>query len=347
MSSKRILLSHGSGGVETTSILEELILKKLSEKLIKVPGGYGLDVMDDSAAIPLSDGSFIVVSIDSYTVNPIVFPGGDLGVLAASGTINDVLMMGGRPIAVLDAIVVEEGFPLDSLESIVSSMLGVLGKLGIPLIGGDFKVMPRGQLDKVIITTAGIGIAEKPIVDTELRIGDKIIVTGTIGDHGATIMALQQGIEISSSGLKSDVKPLTDLMLPLLEKYRDYIHAARDPTRGGLAMLLNDWAKSTGALIIVDEEKIPVREPVRVYSEMLGIDPLALASEGVAVLGVDPDAADEILEFIKYKLGYEDASIIGEVRSHEKYKGLVVLETVSGSYRVLDPPRGELVPRIC
>lgn len=335
-----VRLSHGAGGVETAELLARL-LSRVEDRLKSVEGGVGLDVLDDAAAIPIGDG-YLVISVDSYTVNPPFFPGGDIGKLAASGSINDVLMMGGRPIALMDAVVVEEGFPLADLQRIVDSMVQVLREEGVALIGGDFKVMPRGQIDKVVVTTVGVGVAKRLIVDRP-RPGDKIVVSGYLGDHGAVILALQMGLETS---LTSDVKPLTKLMLPLLEKYGEYIHAARDPTRGGLAMVLNDWAKAAGAVIVVDEVSIPVRPEVVAYANMLGIDPLALASEGAAVLAVDGDVADEVVSYMK-KLGFIEAAVVGEVKKSEKYRGYVLLRTEIGGHRILEPPRGELVPRMC
>ncbi len=338
-----ITLSHGSGGIETSRILEKLIFSRIPDALKSVKGGVGIDVPDDAAAIPVGN-KYIVVTVDSYTVNPIRFPGGNIGTLAASGTINDVLMLGGRPIAIMDSIVVEEGFPMSELEDIVNSFVSVITSENVALIGGDFKVMPRGQIDKIVITTVGIGVADRLIVDKNVRPGDKIIVTDYIADHGATIMALQYRLDVSS--LRSDCKPLTKLMLPLLDRYGEHIHAARDPTRGGLAMVLNDWARLSNTVIVVDETKIPIREQVRSYCEMLGIDPLHLASEGVAVLAVSSDVADEMLEYI-HKLGFENATIIGEVRGSEKYSGIVLCRTSVGGFRVLEPPAGEIVPRIC
>lgn len=342
-----VKLAHGSGGVETSQMLEVFVFSRLEERLKRVAGGVGIDFPDDAAAIPIGDGRYLVVTVDSYTVNPPFFPGGDIGVLAVSGSINDVLMMGGRPIAMLDAIVVEEGFPMEDLSRIVDSMLRVLREEGVALIGGDFKVMPKGQLDKITITTVGIGVAERLILDKP-RPGDKIVVSGFLGDHGAVILARQMGIVEEGAGgdLTSDVKPLTKLMVPLVEKYGDYIHAARDPTRGGLAMVLNDWAKASGTVIVVEEAAVPVRPQVASYANMLGIDPFALASEGATVLAVDPNVAEEVVEYAK-RLGFENAAVVGEVRKADRYKGYVLLKTVAGGLRILEAPRGALVPRIC
>ena len=341
----KITLSQGSGGIETSRILKKLIFNRVIEELKRVPGGLGIDYPDDAAAIPSGDG-YIIVSTDSYTVNPPFFPETNIGGLSASGTINDILMLGGRPIAVLDSIVVEEGFLEEDLEKIVGTMVDIFKEYNIAVIGGDFKVMPRNTLDDIVINVVGIGYSEKLIIDKNLKPGDKIILTGPVGEHGAVILALQQGFKIEGKDLKSDAKPLVDVMTKLMEEFPNEIHAARDPTRGGLAMTLNDWAEATNTVIVVDESTIPLREVVRSYAEMLGIDPLSLANEGVAVLGVAPEAAEETLKLIK-NLGYKSASIIGEVKKNPKYRGIVLLRSVVGGYRILEPPRGELVPRIC
>lgn len=345
-----VTLAHGSGGVETQELLHKILISKVEDELKKVKGGVGIDVLDDGALVPSPTGGYIVVSIDSYTVNPPFFPGGNIGVLAASGSINDVLMMGGKPVAILDSIVVEEGFSVESLEIIVESFIRVLREENVAVIGGDFKVMPRGHIDKIVITTTALGIANRPIVDTP-KPGDKIIVSDYVGDHGAVIMLLQLGLddsirELSQGLLKSDVKPLTKLMIPLVERYAGKINAARDPTRGGLAGVLNDWASRTGLVIVVDETSIPLRDSVKRYSEIVGIDPLYLASEGVAVLSVNSECAGEILEYM-WKLGFENARIVGDVRASDRYKGYVLGKTGVGGFRIVEPPRGELVPRIC
>ncbi|MEM0225974.1 MAG: hydrogenase expression/formation protein HypE [Thermofilaceae archaeon] len=350
MGSGFVTLAHGSGGVESFKLLEELLFSRVEDRFKRVEGGVGIDKLDDGAAIPLPDGRYLVVSIDAYTVNPPFFPGGNIGVLAAAGTINDVLMMGAKPLAMLDSIVVEEGFPLRDLEAIIESLVETLRREGVALVGGDFKVMPKGQVGGIVVTTAGIGVAERLIVD-EPKPGDKLVVSGCVGDHGAVIALLQSGLwgsvkELSEGLLRSDVKPLTRLMLPLLEKYGWAITAARDPTRGGLAGVLNEWASRSGTVIVVEESSIPVREPVKRYAEMLGIDPLYLASEGTAVLAVKPEAAEEVVEYMR-GLGFEDARVFGEVRYSEKYRGFVLARTSVGGHRIIEPPSGELIPRIC
>ncbi|MEM1844820.1 MAG: hydrogenase expression/formation protein HypE [Ignisphaera sp.] len=346
----RITLAHGSGGVETFELLTKLLFKRIPENLKRVGEGFGIDVLDDGASIPLPNGKHLVISMDSYTVNPPFFPGGDIGALAACGSINDVVMMGGKPLAVMDSIVVEEGFPVEDLEKIVNSFTSILINEDVALIGGDFKVMPKGHLDRIVITTLAIGIADRVIVDRP-RPGDKIVVSSYIGDHGATITLLQMGLrdkieEFDKGMLKSDVKPLTRIVLPLLQKYGEYITAARDPTRGGLAGTLNEWVARTGLVAIIDEKSIPIRDSVKRYTEMLGIDPLYLASEGVAVFSIHPSIAEEFVEHLR-SLGAEEATIIGEFKSSERYRGYVIAKTSIGGYRVIEPPRGEITPRIC
>ncbi|BEP18448.1 hydrogenase expression/formation protein HypE [Pyrofollis japonicus] len=345
---KLITLAHGSGGKETEDLIKNLIVNAVPPEYWRVDNGAGLDALDDAALIPLDGGKYIALTIDSYTVKPIFFPGGDIGVLAASGTINDLLMVGAKPVAALDAVIVEEGFETEKLKKIIDSYVSTLVSNSVALIGGDFKVMPKGQVDGVVIASAGIGIVEgKPIDDREIKPGDKLIVTGYVGDHGAAILAAQQTIGVEFD-VKSDVKPLTSLMLPLLEKYRNYIHGAGDPTRGGIAMLANDWAEKTRTVIVIEEEKVPIRPQVKEYAEMLGVDPLSLANEGAAVLAVDGSKAEEILDFI-HGLGYKEAAIIGQVYEPKDphHAGRVLLKSVTGGVRILEPPSGEIVPRIC
>ncbi|MEM4274110.1 MAG: hydrogenase expression/formation protein HypE [Candidatus Caldarchaeum sp.] len=339
----KISLAHGSGGVETQRLLERLFINRLPAWMKKLENGLGLDFPDDAAAIPVQDGYF-VSTIDSYTVSPVFFPGGDLGKLAAAGTINDLLMLGARPLAVMDAVVVEEGTALDDLTKLVDSMIAVLRDERVCLIGGDMKVMPKGQLDGVLITTAGLGFAAKLIVDNNIKPGDKIIATGPLGEHGAAILAAQQ--KIFSQEFQSDVKPLTKVLLPIIEKYVEDIHAARDPTRGGAAMVLNDWARGSDVMLVVYESELPLREPVVNLCEMLGVDPLTLASEGAALLAVSPETVKEILDML-HDNGCSEARVIGEAREKTSSIGLVVLKTLVGGARILEPPSGEIVPRIC
>jgi len=336
-----IVLAHGAGGKENEALIKRLFSKL---RLKKINGGIGLDAFDDGAIIPIQNN--VVTSIDSYTVDPIFFPGGNIGKLAATGSINDVAVMGADPIAALDSIVVEEGFPITDLKKIINSMIEVFEQENIAVVGGDLKVMPKGKLDKILISTVVIGkLVNKTLyLDSKVKPGDKIIVSGTVGDHGAVITALQMGIEAEIGELISDCQPVTKVMR-IVREFKG-VHAAKDPTRGGLAMSLNEFASKSNVTIEIDEELIPVRSEVKALSEMLGIDPLILACEGRVVLSVDSEIADEVVKALR-KNGYKDASIIGYARDDEDWNGLVLLKTVTGGLRILDKPTGEITPRIC
>lgn len=342
---KVITLAEGSGGEESRRFIDELIRSRVPRSLWTALSGGGLDWLDDGAWITLG-GRKLVFTMDSHTVKPIEFPGGNLGTLAACGTINDLVVMGARPVAVMDAIVVEEGVPYDLVEKIFDSFVEVLKRFGIALIGGDTKVMPRGSVDTMIISTVGIGIANHVIADSP-KPGDAIIVTGPIAEHGATILAAQMGMLDSARGLRSDVKPLLPTLMPVVEKFGSYIHAARDPTRGGLAAVLNEWSRSSGVEIVVERERIPIRDEVLEFLEMLGVDPLQVACEGVAVLSVDSSVANDIVKELR-SLGEAHAEIVGHVTEPEtpSLRGRVVVLTEIGG-RVLLEARGLNLPRIC
>lgn len=342
----RIELHHGAGSREMWELLNKLVISKVPKDLMKTPGGYGIDVLDDGAAIRIGE-HYVVLTVDTYTVNPIFFEGGNIGRLAVSGTLNDVVMMGARPIAFMDTIVVEEGFEIPLLEEIVESMTDLLREEGVPLVGGDFKVMPRGSIDKVTITGVGIGLAKKPIVDVNIEPGDIIIVTAPIAEHGAVILAHQLGLSKEIKGLKSDLRPLTKTVLPVIERYVDGVHAARDPTRGGLAAILNEWAESTGLTIVIDRSRVPVRSEVRDFLEAMGIDPLNVASEGVAVLAIKRSIAEEVLNDLR-KVGEVHAAMIGEVvkPSSPIIRGRVVALTEVGGKTIVEAKSINL-PRIC
>lgn len=341
-----ITLSHGGGGRDSWELINDLIISKVPSRLRKVLDGVGLDELDDGVAIKLND-LYVVMSIDSYTVKPLIFPGGDLGTLAAAGTINDLIMMGARPIGIVDAVVVEEGTQIELVNTIINSMINTLISEGVALLGGDFKVMPKGSLDGIIITTAGLGIARRLIVDTEIRVGDKVVVTGPIAEHGAVIIASQLDLLDNVKELRSDVKSLAKYLIPVIDKYGVYIHAARDPTRGGLASTLNEWVVGRDLTIVIDRSKIPIKDSVKGFLDMLGIDPLNVASEGVAVLAVDPLVANNVVEEL-HKLGLKDASIIGEVIKppSKLASGRVLIRTEIGGLSFVDA-HASPVPRIC
>ncbi len=342
MGNEYIVLAHGAGGRESEQLIKQIFN---IVRLRKVNNGIGLDEFDDGALIPLRTN--FVVSMDSYTVDPIFFPGGDIGKLAAAGSINDVAVMGAEPFAALDSIVVEEGFPIRDLRKVINSMVKVFEFENVALISGDFKVMPREKVDKIIITTVVLGRLDNPsqiFLDSNVKPGDKIIVTGPVGDHGAVITALRMGIEAEIGELKSDCQPVTPIMR--IAKHVGGVHAAKDPTRGGLAMALNEFAGKSNVAIFIDEDLIPIREEVRALSDMLGIDPLALACEGRVVLSVDPNYADDLLSSLR-KNGFSEATIVGEAKDDHEWNGFVILKTEAGGLRILEKPTGELTPRIC
>ncbi len=340
-----VTVAEGSGGEDTLRFLEEVLFPLVPEDLRKALGGGGLDRLDDGAWIRVGD-TYVVITMDSHTVKPIKFPGGSLGKLAACGTINDLVVMGAKPIAVMDAIVIEEGTPYELVNEVLKDFVDVLKEFGIALIGGDTKVMPRGSLDTMVITTVGIGMAKR-VIDDDPKPGDKIIVTGPIAEHGATILAAQLGMLDRAPGLRSDVKPLLPTLLPVIEEFGSYIHAARDVTRGGLAAVLNEWSRKSGVEIVVERESVPVREEVRDFLEVLGVDPLQVACEGVAALAVDPSVANEVVKELRSR-GESLAEIVGEViePEHPSLRGRVVVITEVGG-RVLLEARGLNLPRIC
>jgi hydrogenase expression/formation protein HypE len=333
-------MGHGAGGELMNKLISEVIVANLTNRSA---GGVGLDELDDGASIPIGEKE-IVISTDSHTIKPIFFPGGDIGRLAMCGTINDVSVMGAKPIAIASAIVIEEGFLTEDLERIMRSMDEVAKEVEVAIVTGDTKVMERNALDNIVVTTTGIGIADrgKVIKDPDIRAGDKIILTGSIGDHGIALMSFREGFGFETT-LHSDIAPIWGMIEGALTI--GGIHAMKDPTRGGLSAALNDWAKKSGLGILIHESKIPLKEEVIAASEMLGIDPFTVANEGKAIIGVKAEKAEEVLDVIKtLKLG-KDAQIIGEVVN--KYNGKVVLETVVEGKRIMEHPLGDPIPRVC
>jgi len=321
-------------------LIKQIIVPKFKKRTV---GGLGLDDLDDGATIPL-DNYEIVVTADGHTVDPLFFPGGDIGTLAVSGTINDLAVMGAKPIAITTALIIEEGFPISDLEKILDSMAKVAEETNVAVIAGDTKVMPRNHIDKLVIATSGIGLAKRGqvISDAGLKPGDKIIVTGTLGDHGIALLAVREGLDFETE-LKSDVAPIWETIEAALNI--GGITAMKDPTRGGLASALNDLAEKSKVSIWIDEESIPVKEEVRAAAEMLGIDPLEVTNEGKAVIGVNAEYAEEVLGAVRKTKYGKDAQIIGEAKKEKP--GYVFLKTVVGGVRVLEKPYGEPIPRVC
>ncbi len=320
-------------------LISGIIRENIKNK--NVNGGIGLDELDDGATIPLDEYE-IVISTDSHTVNPIFFPGGDIGKISIAGTVNDVSVMGAKPLAIANAMVISEGFPSEDLEKIVKSMDAVATEAGVAIITGDTKVMEKDKLDKIIITTTGIGIARKGEIkqDSGLNVGDKIILTGSVGDHGISIMSFREGFGFDTD-LKSDVAPVWGMVKAALNI--GGVTAMKDPTRGGIANALNELASKSGVGMLIEEEKIPFKKEVNAASEMLGIDPYEVANEGKVILGVKEDKAQEILEAIQKTKYGKEAQIIGEVTEDEH----VIMITTLGGKRILEEPIADPVPRVC
>ena len=333
--SDRILLAHGSGGKLAHDIIRNSFLSALENPV--------LSQLDDSAII--EPAGRLAFTTDSYVVQPIFFPGGDIGKLAVCGTINDLAMVGATPHYLSLAFIIEEGLPLIELEKVVDSIKETTVAAGVAVVTGDTKVVNRGTADKLFINTAGIGTvaAGVDISGHNARPGDILILSGTIGDHGIAVLSQREGINFSTD-LKSDCAPLNGLVAEILAVSRD-IHCLRDPTRGGLATTLNEIAEQSGVSIRIYEDKIPVREEVASACEMLGLDPLYVANEGKLVAAVNPDDAENILERMKKHPYGQDAMIIGEVR--EENPGRVVMKTSLGTTRIIDMLVGEPLPRIC
>lgn len=342
---KVIRLAHGAGGVLQGELID-FITKNIPIK--NVNKGIGVEELDDGATIPLdSYDKEIVVTADGHTVYPLFFPGGDLGKLSICGTVNDLLMMGAEPLGLTSIIIIEEGFSFETLEKVLNSFNLTAKEAGIAIIAGDTKVMPKGTLQEIIMTTSGIGIKDKAvrIEDKNLQIGDKIIITGTIGDHGTALMASREGLNISTD-LKSDVGLLNEIFYAIKSHIDlNHVHAMKDPTRGGLAGAVNDWATKSNVGIYLMEENIPLKKQVKAICDMLGLDPYNIACEGRALLSVDANHAEEILKKIKSTSIGKDAQIIGEVKSENPKR--VMLETIVGGTRYVDMPLGEPIPRIC
>ncbi|MDG6251763.1 hydrogenase expression/formation protein HypE, partial [Methanocalculus sp.] len=302
----KVNLMHGAGG----EVMGEL-LRTLTAFSHNNAGGVGLEALDDGAIIPIN-GSNIILTTDSHVVRPLFFPGGDIGRLSVCGTVNDLAVMGARPIALTSAMIIEEGFSVEDLARIVASMDLALGEAGASIVTGDTKVVERGSLDGIIINTAGIGIADRPVRDSTLQEGDLIISSGTLGDHGISILSYREGFEFGET-LRSDVAPVW----PIVERAlaAGDIHAMKDPTRGGFAAAINEMARKSGFGILLDEEKVPIRRSIRSAADILGIDPLQVANEGKVVMGVAADDAEAILSAIRSHPTGADAAIIGEVVS--------------------------------
>jgi len=338
MPEEKISLAHGAGGAAMMKLIADVVLKELS---LKRAGSVGLDELDDGATLTVGDKT-LVLTTDAHTVKPLFFPGGDIGRLAISGTVNDLAVMGARPLAMACAVVLAEGFPIEDLRKICRSIDLTTREVGVPLITGDTKVMESRALDGAVITTTGIGVADAVVTDSGLRPGDKIIITGTIGDHGVAILAHREGIDLESD-LRSDVAPIWETVEAALKV--GGITAMKDPTRGGVAAALNEMASKAKVGVIVEESKIPITQAVRAASEMLGIDPLQITNEGKAIIGVDPKYCGDVLAVLQKTKYGKNACVVGEATA--EHPGDVMLETVVGGRRIIESPIGDPAPRIC
>ena len=336
MTFDRILLEHGSGGKLSNDLIAGTFLPLLRNPL--------LERLEDGAVFE-AGGLKLCFTTDTFVVQPRFFPGGDIGSLAVHGTVNDLAMCGGTPLALSAGYILEEGFSLTELERIVRSMSAAAQKAGVAVVTGDTKVVPRGAADGLFINTSGIGIVRyaSPLSVRSIRPGDAVLVSGPIGDHGAAILSCREDFGFVSR-IESDSAPLNGLVEAVLAASPE-VHCMRDATRGGLGAILAEIAQQSGLRVAVREGDIPVREEVRGICEILGFDPLFLANEGTMALFCAEEAAEMVLEAMRgHELGREAAQI-GTVS--EDKRGRLVLQTLIGGSREVDLPTGELVPRIC
>lgn len=336
---EKITLSHGSGGKSTHNLIEGVFAPAFSNPL--------LDSMDDAATFSVpGTGQRLAFTTDTYVVSPLFFPGGDIGKLAVHGTINDLAMAGAEPLYLSAGFILEEGFPIAELRRIVASMAAAATDAGVTIVTGDTKVVERGKADGVFINTAGVGIVRTHSLlgQTQLQPGDKVLLSGPVGDHGIAIMFAREALDIETD-IQSDTAPLHTLVAALLDVAGDGVHCLKDPTRGGVATTLNEMALGSEVSIALDENAIPVHSEVRGACEILGLDPLTIANEGKLLAIVSPQKADAALAAMQnHPLGHE-AAIIGTVQAEPA--GLVFLRTDIGGMRVLDMLVGDPLPRIC
>ncbi|MEM1673708.1 MAG: hydrogenase expression/formation protein HypE [Candidatus Bathyarchaeia archaeon] len=346
---------YGAGGSVMHDFIKKYILRFFGD--LEAPEAHvSLRALDDAAVI-----GDIVLKSDSHAVKPIFFPGGDIGRLAISGTVNDIAVMGAQPAALACGLILEEGLSLRDLERILASMRETCIEAGVAIVTGDTKVVERGGLGGCVINTSGIGFRTENlekninvvrkyrsdlrcrwILDSNLKPGDKIIVSGTIGDHGIAVLSAQEGLDFGGD-IRSDIRPLNKMIQRMLGEVGGVV-SMKDPTRGGLADALNEFSEKSGVGIMIYEDKIPIREPVRAACEMLGLDPLEIGNEGKVVIGAVKEKAEEILDFLRGTNEGRNAEIIGEVTDEFK---VVVMETIIGGKRIIPRPIGDPIPRIC
>ncbi len=333
----RIDMSHGAGGKATHKLIEGLLLPALENPAL-VPLG-------DAAVIPFGDAK-LALTTDSFVVKPLVFPGGSIGELAVNGTVNDLAVSGAKPLGLSAALIIEEGLDTEVLTREVEAMARAAEKAGVSIATGDTKVVERGKGDGLYVITTGLGVAdpELNLSSASVRPGDKILCSGTLGDHGAAILIARGDLELEAEVL-SDTRPLTSLVRALKESAGPGLHFMRDPTRGGVGTVLNELARDSGYGVALWEEKLPIRDVVNGACEILGIDPLYVANEGKLLAVVTPEQANAALEALRNTEGGEEASVIGEVR--EEPERMVLMHTGFGGTRMIDMLVGDPLPRIC
>ncbi len=332
---KTIVLGHGSGGKLSAQLIREVFLPAFDNPL--------LNRLDDQAVLQAGTAR-VAFTTDSFVVTPLFFPGGDIGKLAVHGTINDLAMSGAAPLALSAAFILEEGFSMEELGRVVASMAEAARAAGVPIATGDTKVVPRGAADGMFVTTSGVGLVPEGVnISAHLaRPGDKILLSGTIADHGMAVMSQREGLGFEGA-IESDTAALHRLVADMIAAGE--IHALRDPTRGGLGATLVEIATSAGIGVEAEAMAIPVREPVRAACELLGLDPLFVANEGKLAAFVAPASASRVLEAMRANPLGREAVMIGE--AVESHPGMVLLRTEVGGTRVVDLPFGEQLPRIC
>jgi hydrogenase expression/formation protein HypE len=343
---EQITLAHGSGGRAMHELVEGLFLEYLRNPL--------LEALEDQAVFEIGNGhhpSRLAFTTDSYVVTPVFFPGGDIGRLAINGTVNDLCMSGARPLYLSAGFILEEGFPVADLRRILASMREAAEEAGVEVVTGDTKVVQKGSADKIFINTAGIGVIESPVRLSAggAQVGDKVILSGSIGDHGTTIMIARGELELETE-IESDTAPLNSLVREMFEEtaragFTEAIHCLRDPTRGGVATTLNEIALNSEVCIEIREESIPVREEVKGACEILGLEPLYVANEGKLLAVVSSEAAEPLLKRMRENPYGREACVIGEVKREPQ--GIVVMRTGFGGTRIVDMLVGEQLPRIC
>jgi len=331
-----VQLAHGAGGKLSAQLIEKLFLPRF--------GNQTLDKLEDQAILPRPAGR-LAFTTDSFVVDPIFFPGGDIGDLAINGTVNDICMCGAKPLYLSVAFILEEGLPLETLHRILLSMEKAARAAGAMIVTGDTKVVDRGKCDQIFINTSGFGVIPEGvnISAANLQPGDEVIVSGTVADHGMAVMTSREGLSFQSR-VKSDTAALNDIVYSILKVSKN-VHAMRDPTRGGLATTLNEFARASHVGIALLENAVPVKPEVSGACEILGIDPLYVANEGKLVAVVPGKIADDILAVMREHPKGKESAIIGAVTAENQ--GLVVMRTGLGANRIVDMPVGDLLPRIC